>query len=140
MDKFEHYKIRAFTHWDLYLMENQYYLGRMYIWSKRKGLVDLMDIYPKEEAELFRIGREARRALTELFQPDLFNWASLGNLSRQCHVHLVPRYQQLRTFNDITFRDLHWNQNWAPYDKDFRTPDEVTWAIRDAIRSHISIA
>lgn len=136
---FEPFKIREFTHWDLYLHENQYFLGRMYIWSKREGLTDLMDVTDKENLELFHIAREAKRALVELFQPDLFNWAALGNVSRQCHLHVIPRYEAEREFHKFTFRDENWNKNYAPYNYDFRTPEEVTCAIRDALKAHLGL-
>src|SRR4051812_23206229 len=113
---YERFKIKSYTHWYLYLHESQYFLGRMYIWSLRAGLHDLMDVTDEERAELFEIGREARGALTRLWFPDLFNWASLGNISQQCHVHVIPRYAKLRQFAGFVFKDTRWGQNYAPYD------------------------
>ena len=37
--------------------------------------------------------RVAARALTAMCNPDLMNYASLGNIIRHLHWHLVPRYR-----------------------------------------------
>lgn len=118
---YEKFKIEEYEHWSVYLFENQSYLGRCYIWSHRRGLVDFMDTNEMERAEFFRIGTELKKALHELFQPNLFNWASLGNISNQCHIHVVPRYQTPRQFKGEKFIDHQWGKNWSPYDKSFQT-------------------
>lgn len=41
-EEFQKCKIKAYKHWEVYLHTNQYYLGRTYIWVKRKEAVDLM--------------------------------------------------------------------------------------------------
>jgi len=131
---YEKFKIAEYTHWTLYLNENQYYLGRVYIWSKRSGLVDLMDLTEDEQKELFEIAREVKKALIKLFQPDMFNWASLGNLSSQCHLHVIPRYKDGRTIEYVTFKDENWGKNYAPYDYNFRIPEAILEDIRLAIQ------
>jgi diadenosine tetraphosphate (Ap4A) HIT family hydrolase len=133
MDDYERFKIADFPFWAVYLHTNQYFLGRMYTWSKRPGLVDLMDITDEEQKELFLIGHSLKIILREVFRPDLFNWASLGNLSTQCHMHLIPRYAKERIFLGTVFRDGRWGKNYAPYDYDFKVSDEILYAIRDTI-------
>lgn len=123
--------------WQIYLHSNQYYLGRLYIWSKRPGLVDLMDITREERDELFDIGKEAKAQLSNIFNPDLFNWASLGNESRQCHVHLIPRYEKPRMFRGVTFTDENYGKNYAPYNTNFAVRDEVLQSIRAILQSKI---
>jgi len=134
---YENFLIKDFEHWRLYLHENQYYLGRCYIWSKREGLVGLRNVDRAEMEEFFIILRIVESALDDLFQPDLYNEASLGNISNQCHVHVIPRYQELRVFADVTFTDERWGKNYAPYNYNFKIPEAVTMAIRDAIKAQI---
>ena len=117
------------AHWEVHLHMNQCYLGRSYIKSKRPGLVDFMDTTPEEREEFFRIATALRDGLTSLFKPDLFNWATLGNIVRQCHMHFVPRYENSRALEGVFFTDQNWNKNWAPYDKDWCAPDDVTLCI-----------
>ena len=133
MPEFEQYKIRDYRHWAVYLHSNQYFLGRVYIWSKRKGLIDLMDLTPGERGELFVIGSHIKRTLTKLFQPDLFNWASLGNISSQCHVHVIPRYKEPREFDGLTFVDERWGKNYAPYNYAFVVSEETLQKIKNVI-------
>ncbi len=40
--------------------------------------------------------RDLKRALIELFKPDVFNYAFLGNEIRHLHGHVVPRYKEPR--------------------------------------------
>lgn len=134
---YEEFRIEEFKHWVAYLHTNQYFLGRTYIWSKRQGLVDLMDTTTEEREELFGIGGLLKNALQELFQPDLFNWASLGNLSQQCHVHVIPRYAQARSFAGLSFHDGRWGQNYAPYDYGFKVSADVLYQIKNAIEKKL---
>jgi diadenosine tetraphosphate (Ap4A) HIT family hydrolase len=80
------------------------------------------------------VARIVRLTLSELFKPDMFNWASLGNLSAQCHLHVIPRYSSKRVFSDLTFEDKNWGKNYAPYDYEFHTPEAVLGVIRFAIK------
>lgn len=130
-------KIKEFNFWIVYLHTNQYFLGRVYIWSKRQGLVDLMDITNEEREELFEIGRLLKNALGEIFHPDLFNWTSLGNLSTQCHIHLIPRYASTRNFAGLTFEDGRWGKNYAPYDYEFKIDNGVLCQIKDIIKGKL---
>ncbi len=130
---YSHLKIAEYTHWQVYLHQSQYYLGRCYIWSKREGLVDLMDMSWLEMGELFDIGRQLQRALTRLFHPDLFNQLSLGNTTTHLHLHVVPRYKEPREFVGITFADGNWGKNYVPYDRDFRVFPEVLQKLKLAI-------
>lgn len=134
---YERFRIRDYRHWTVYLHENQYFLGRVYIWSKRPGLIDVMDTASSEWEELQIIGNEVKSGLTRIFAPDLFNWASLGNLSRQCHLHVIPRYETPRVFSGVTFTDGRWGKNYAPYDYDFKVDEQTLFEIRDAIAAKL---
>jgi len=125
--------IKEYTHWELYVHENQYFLGRTYIWSKRNDLVDLMDTALEEREELFVIGGEIKRVLANLWAPDLFNWVSLGNLTAHCHLHVIPRYAAVREFAGVEFKDERWGKNYAPYNYDFKVPENTLATIKTAI-------
>lgn len=97
------FRIKDHTHWSVYLHTNQYFLGRIYVWAKREGVVDLMDATVEEQKELFIIGQSIKRALAKLFQPDLMNYAALANEACHLHVHFVPRYASPRTFDGMVY-------------------------------------
>jgi diadenosine tetraphosphate (Ap4A) HIT family hydrolase len=136
-EDYHKYEIVRFRHWTIYVHQQQTYLGRCYIWSHRIRLIDLMDLTPIEREELFAIGFELRTALTQLFQPDLFNWASLGNVTTQCHVHLIPRYSEERQFDGLTFIDTRFGMNYAPYEPSV-VPESTLQKLRILIRNTLA--
>ncbi len=134
----EQLEVKRYEYWTVSLRENQSYLGWTIIEANRAGLVDLMDITDGERVELFEIGRKLKAALTELFQPDLFNWASFGNKSPQLHMQVIPRYRSDRVFMETTFADARWGENYSPYQYDLKILDATLLGIRDAIRQKLS--
>ena len=121
---YEQLKIKSYKHWDLYLHENQCYLGRTFVQLKEEEVRD----------EFFLIGEEVKAALKTLFQPDKMNYATLSNTSPVIHVHIIPRYKDSQEFAGVTFKDTRWGSNYAPYDKSYVTDESVLFQIRDAIR------
>lgn len=118
-------------------MENQYYLGRMYLWAKREGKIDMTEMTPDERHELWEVVGKVRASLLKMFQPDLFNWAFLQNdesHGHHLHLHIIPRYKTVRDFAGITFTDDNWGRNYTPYPKDFNIPEETTSQILDAVK------
>ena len=61
------------------------------------------------------------------------NYAALSNTSPKIHVHLVPRYKEIREFDGIVFKDIRWGKNYAPYDKSFQLEESVLLKVRDAL-------
>jgi diadenosine tetraphosphate (Ap4A) HIT family hydrolase len=134
--------IKEYTHWTLSIHENQYYLGRCYIWRVSEGgMQRLSEITPEELLELQEVLKEFEVALKKLWQPDHMNYAWLGNLFHQHgghgHMHVIPRYKASRTFEGRVYTDERWGKNYSP------TPshdlDEATlFRIRDAIKEAIA--
>lgn len=132
---YEQLKIKSYKYWDLYLHENQCYLGRTFVQLKEEdGVDDFLSIEGKVRDEFFLIGEEVKAALKILFQPDKMNYAALSNTSPVIHVHIIPRYKESREFAGVTFKDTRWGSNYAPYDKSYVTDESVLFQIRDAIR------
>ena len=129
-------KIKAYTHWDLYLHANQCYLGRVFLQLKDdKGFDDFLAISEEVREEFFLIGKEIKRVLKSLWGPDKMNYAALSNVSEKIHVHFIPRYQQMREFQGMLFTDSRWGQNYAPYDLSFILEESALFAIRDALKN-----
>jgi diadenosine tetraphosphate (Ap4A) HIT family hydrolase len=142
-DKYEMNLIKQYQYWAVYLYEDQRYLGRAYAWLVRQGeMQDLFDLYPQEEFELFRIGKSYRRAVGNLWKPDMWNHAWLGNEveahAGHGHMHLIPRYASTRTFCGIEFNDERWGKNYAPYRK-HKLQCAAHGAIRDAIKISLAL-
>jgi diadenosine tetraphosphate (Ap4A) HIT family hydrolase len=58
---------------------------------RRSGLADLIDVAPQDRALLAAEIDQAARALKGAVRCDKLNVASLGNVVRQLHVHVVAR-------------------------------------------------
>jgi diadenosine tetraphosphate (Ap4A) HIT family hydrolase len=132
---YEKLKIKSYKYWDLYLHENQCYIGRVFALLKdERGVDDFLAIKGDVRDEFFMIGQEVKRALKTLFKPDKINYAALSNTSEAIHVHIVPRYKEAREFRGMTFTDTRWGKNYAPYDRDFVLEEAMLVQIRDVLK------
>lgn len=129
-------KIEKYKYWTIFFNKNQTNLGRTYIWCNRKDVVDFLDMTDKEKEEFFIISKKLRDALTKLFKPDLFNYASLGNITRHLHVHVIPRYASSRTFLGIIFKDRRFGKNYRTNLK-FKVPEKILLKIREHIKKEL---
>lgn len=129
MEEFDKYKIKDYKYWAVFVHQNQGYLGRCVIWCKRENALDLTDANEEEQKEFFLVLRELKKAVTEVFQPDWFNYSFLGNDTRRLHAHFVPRYAKPKLFEGITFEDKLWGHNYKT-DHNFVTPEPVLEKIR----------
>jgi len=129
--------LKQYDNWTLFLHENQSYLGRCYIWYAHDNPVDMFDADCINLKELYDIMREIKRAISKCFSPDMYNYASLNNLIRHLHCHLVPRYNRKVTFNGVMFEDNNWGGNYAPYPHDFILPQDTMKTIREYIQSEL---
>lgn len=134
---YDQLKIKSYKYWDVYLHENQCYLGRVFVLLKdAQGVEDFLAIDGEVREEFFLIGKNVKKALRTLFQPDKMNYAALSNTSEKIHVHFVPRYKSMREFAGVVFNDVRWGKNYAPYEP-FTLEDSILFKIRDALASHL---
>jgi len=119
--------------WEIYLHENQCYLGRTYLWAKRDDDVDFLEMTFEERDEFFLLGRAMKSALGVVFQPDRINYAALSNASPHLHVHIIPRYDSTRTFSGQSFHDHNPAGNYVPYNRGFIVEEQVMSDIRSTL-------
>ncbi len=129
MNDFSKHKIKEYKYWEVFIPENQDYLGRCVVWCKRENALDLTDATGKEREELFLILRELKKTLIKTFQPDWFNYSFLGNNIRHLHCHFIPRYAKPKIFEGIKFEDKLFGDNWKT-DHDFIIPKAVLDKIK----------
>ena len=128
--------IKEYEYWSVYIHDNQGILGRLYVWCKREDALDLPDATEEEQEELFVILREVEKILTEIFKPDMFNYAFLGNFTHHLHGHILPRYAKPGIFNGETFFDKNWGHNYKT-EHNFVTSPELLEAVRSKIKERI---
>ncbi|MDP2703644.1 MAG: HIT family protein [bacterium] len=126
--------VKGYTYWEIYVHENQGYLGRSVVWCKREDVLDLADTTPEEQAELFLVLRDLREAAKKVFQPDWFNYSFLGNETRHLHGHFIPRYAKPKIFMDIVFEDKLYGHHYKT-DHSFQTSIELLGKVRDTLKS-----
>ena len=126
--------VKGYKHWEIYVHENQGYLGRCVVWCKRYDALDLADATPEEQSELFLVLRDLREATKKVFQPDWFNYSFLGNETRHLHGHFIPRYAKTKTFMDIVFEDKLYGHNYKT-DHGFKTSAELLAEVKDKLKS-----
>jgi len=132
-ERYARFKLKEYTHWSVYLFENQCRLGRCYIWAKRTDDVDIVEMSAEERDEFFLICGKLKAALNQLFQPTRLNYAALSNEAHHLHVHVIPRYDVDKELGGVTFKDTNKRGAPWPYDKSFTIPEELLLKIRDDI-------
>lgn len=135
---YSEYIIKNYNNWILYLQPNQFYLGRCYLWYAYDNPVDLFELDQNSLKELADITCEVKRALSKCFMPDMFNYASLNNITRHLHFHVIPRYQRKVIFENFTFEDKNWGKNYSPYPNDFLLPPDIIKLIITKINSELN--
>lgn len=112
---FKYESIKEYDYWDLQLFrDDQYYIGRMVAVFRKNHIVDVTDLNEDARSELFDVViSDAQKMLDGLFDPDLYNYTSLGNDCRHLHIHIIPRYKEPKQFNDKTFVDEYWNHTYS---------------------------
>ncbi len=91
-------KIKSYKHWDLYLHENQCYLGRVFVLLKNEeGVEDFLAIEGEARDEFFQIGTDVKAALKTLFQPDKMNdeKSDFGALSEARFLYSTRTFKSL---------------------------------------------
>lgn len=132
-DTYKHLRLKENTYWRVELRMQQSYLGWCFIILKRH-LEDLIDISAEEREELFSITKDVKKALTEAFQPDKFNYASLGNISSHVHLQVIPRYKEPRQAFGREFTDKFWGQHMLKKDSSFILSDDILMHITNQLK------
>ena len=129
---FSKYLIKKYKYWSVYIHQNQSYLGRCYVWCERDDANELTDASDVELKEMKIILIKTKNALTELFKPDWFNYAFLGNETPHLHGHIIPRYAEPREYKGIRFEDKLFGRNYRS-DRKFFLLDETLMSIKEEI-------
>lgn len=137
-EKYTRLDIKDYNYWGVTLFENQYYLGRSIIFLKRHAGDAFIDTSIDEKNELENIViPKLTNAISNLYKPDRFNYAALGNEVEHAHWHIIPRYGKPVEFCGMVFEDKNYGKNYAPYDKNFKIDDEILMRIKIDIANTI---
>lgn len=134
-------KIGDYSHWSVHVDIKQYYLGRVFVWAKRYDAQELTDLTFEEREELFTVILKELLEMYKVaeFNPDLMNYASLGNEMHHCHMHVVPRYKTARIFKGEEFIDEHIGKNFSQGNRAHKTlstqvMDDLVYHLRTSLK------
>lgn len=131
---YDQYQFGETKYWKLFVHERGVpYLGRAYAWYKGDARDLFADCPPEALTDLQHAMQLMHAAATQLWQPDVFNYAAFTNEAPHLHVHIIPRYREPRTWQGVRCVDERWGGNYAPTEK---TPMPTEWlhTVRDAYR------
>jgi diadenosine tetraphosphate (Ap4A) HIT family hydrolase len=132
---FEKLLIKRGKYWDIKIHHSQNCIGKCLLWYKGGENDDLLEISEEERKEFWELSKKVKNALSKLFRPDKFNYLSAGMRTKHLHFHIIPRYKEKREFEGITFEDVDWGA-FAVANREI--PEELLFAIRDAIRKNLN--
>lgn len=134
---FEELRIKQFKYWSWVLNPSQDpFLGRSIAYLNRHA-VELTEINEKETRELFLILKLIEKTFDNLFIPDKYNFAALGNKLEHLHMHVVPRYKKPKKVFGRTFKDTYWGESFDKQDSTKHTPVKLNTAIANKIKRKV---
>ena len=99
--------IKEMKFWLISLRPEQPTLGSLIISLKRPS-DKMSDLLPEETEELAQVFKLIENALKNTFKPDKMNYLVLMMVDNQVHYHVIPRYENDRTLNEMKFKDENW--------------------------------
>jgi diadenosine tetraphosphate (Ap4A) HIT family hydrolase len=105
-------------YWEVFLSEEQNYLGRSVIVLKR-GCGDLAELNTQEALDFFEIVKKLEDLFRRVFNATMFNWTCLMNHAYlvtpprpQVHWHFRPRYDHEVEFSGYVFKDPNFGKHY----------------------------
>src|SRR3989338_2844845 len=140
--KYNPWVLKEYKYWTLLLHDDQWYLGRAYVWLVREGgMQRFSELENPEYIEMKMVMQEYEQVLENLYNTDFMNYAWLANMfvehGGHGHLHLIPRYRNERIFAGTTFIDGRWGKNYSP-SEEFKPAENILIQIRDAIKNELS--
>lgn len=129
-------------YWKIFLAPSQRYLGTCVV-SLKRDCCDLKDLDIDEWNDFGKVVEDMEIAIKKLFIPDLFNWSCLKNSvfrkdnpKPHIHWHFIPRYKDIKDFNEVKFEDPDFGYLAKPIDRNI--PYEVRINLIKTIKNALN--
>lgn len=99
--------IKEFEHWVILLRPKQVTLGSLVLACKEDA-ESLADVSTDAFKELKVITSELESVLKQAFNMDKINYLALMMVDKEVHFHVIPRYSNIRKWNNKVFEDSNW--------------------------------
>ena len=93
--------------WIISLRPQQPTLGSLVLTLNRNSKT-LAELSEQEGRELSYAFKDVEAILRKTLNPDKINYLSLMMVDNQVHFHVIPRFKENRSFNDVVFVDDAW--------------------------------
>jgi diadenosine tetraphosphate (Ap4A) HIT family hydrolase len=135
-------KLFETDHWNVILINEQSYLGRIIVDLKRKTDA-LSNLTNEEMIDFLEVVKKFEAVLKKTFNATMFNWTCLMNDAYkdespkpQVHWHCRPRYNHAVEFNGKTFEDPDFGSHYNRDRKDFISK-ELLEKIAEEIKKNL---
>lgn len=130
--------LKEYKYWNVRVTPNQHLLGAHVI-SLKRHTEKMSDLEPREFEELIDIQKELENALEKTFRPHNYNYLQLGNVVRHLHIHMLPRYSDIKEFVELKWEDKIYRETpgVAPVLKQTPDPEYVVVGIKKEILKHL---
>mgnify|MGYP003575317494 CR=1 FL=1 len=124
--------IREYEHWVVLLRPAQVSLGSLVLVAKGDETA-FGQLPPGAHSELARITKEIEATLKIEVGYDKINYLMLMMVDPNVHFHVFPRYEGLRTIEEVTIGDSGW-----PGPPDLKSAPDLGPEALDRLRSRFS--
>lgn len=131
--------------WQVFLAEEQTYLGYCVVVLKRRPCGDLAELTEEELLDFLKLVKTFEQALKAAFGATMFNWSCLMNNAYQeadpkphVHWHARPRYNRKVELAGESFEDPNFGHHYVLLkDLHKKVSEEVRQAIISKIQEHL---
>ena len=115
---YPHSLIYSYQHWSILLRPQQSTLGAL-ILGANCDATSFSRLPEEAFTELNKITEHIEMGLTRCFNYDKINYLMLMMVDPHVHYHVIPRYKQIKEFEDLKVSDVGWP---GPPDLSTETP------------------
>lgn len=126
--------IAKFDDWTLGVCGSQHVLGWLIIFPPRHIQGSLVQLSDEELLKFKQIGLIAEDLLKEAFNAEWFNYSQAGNVIKNLHIHLQPRYSSERVFEGHKFIDEGWGHPIKSLPEEQLATKEIVFEIVKKLR------
>ena len=123
--------IKEFKKWVIVLRPQQVTLGSLILICQDDAKA-FSDISPEAFSELPQVIKEIESSLTKAFFYQKINYLMLMMVDPDVHFHVIPRYEETKSFSQHDFFDHGW-----PGTPDLKNPNETDPSLTIAILAHL---
>ncbi|HEX9447241.1 MAG TPA: HIT family protein [Dongiaceae bacterium] len=123
--------IANYQHWLVLARPQQPVLGATVLLCRDDARA-FSQISPSAFTELSQVTRDLEVALKAAFQPDKLNYVMLMMVDPDVHFHVLPRYQDVRQFGGVEYKDAFW-----PRPVDLTQPASTEVSVTEAVRDRL---